>query len=513
MNLKRLITTAAIAGGLGINLGFSQSKTCAEISKGTPAAAYCSQIQKVIAAAGDSRSDAAAELAQFFTDTDHLPSALHYSMFSALFHQAEGTRTDMQSGAPASANGTTNLVSLPGAADFLSVAVGTGAVTETTSGTTTTVGANVGQVLGYFSDGAKFDYSLHGIPVLQNIDATISIANFPGSGTSVPVTTSGSSTSGNATLPSTAVAVTGATARYQLFNKFDPHSPQFKTAFLQYVNTHQQAISKAYSDEGAAINKLLQDNFVQAANDHTTLDIARQQFAAASTVEDLVNLFNAYFIKVLQTAQKNPSFNSDLSGAVAAMSEALNEYRNSVNSAKGIPALTIEYTYTSSPNEPITHNVRLIAGMQSQGGMMLTFNSAGTFYQSQPTGTTMGHFRDFQVAAQGDIPIGFGSGNHAADLSFAGYGQYQSNPSLLTVSASDLPNGFPTNAPALVAGTQGWLGIGQIKLDIKNSSGVEFVPLSWKWSSREDVFTKSQGGFQFGLSYNISSLKQLIGMQ
>jgi len=496
----------------GVTVALSQAKTCAEISKGTPASSYCFIIEKVNSAQGDQRESAAADLAIFFGDPQDIPAAMHYSMLAALFQNAQGMRTDKQTGAPASANGTTSLVSLPGATDFLSVAVGEGTITETTSGTTTTIGGNVGQVLGYFKDGAQFDYSLHGIPVLQSIDTTVSIANFPGSSTAVPVTAPGTSTSGNATIPSSSVSVTGATARYQLFNKYDPHTSQFKNALLTYETQHQDDIKTAAQNEAKATGTLV-SHFVAEAQDQQTLDQEREKFVAAQNMQELVDSFNAYFNSVIQKASKDPAFKTDLAAFVSAMQANLNEYREIVNSAKGVPALTVEYTYTNSPNQPVTHNLRLIAGLQSPSGMMLTFNSAGTFYQSLPTGTSVGHFRDFQVSAQGDIPISFGTGNHAADLSVAGYGQYQSNPSLLSVSASDLPSGFPTNAPALVSGTQGWLGIVQAKLTVNNSNGVQIVPFSWKWSSREDVFTKSQSGFQFGVSYDISSLKQLIGIQ
>lgn len=508
----RQIVWLSLGMSLMASAALCQSKTCAAIARGTPAFSYCFMIEKVASAQGDQRVSAAADLATFFTDTQDIPAAMHYSMLAALFQNAQGMRTDKQTGAPASANGTTNLVSLPGATDFLSVAVAAGAVSETTSGTTTTISGNLGQMLGYFKDGAEFDYSLHGVPVLQNIDATISIANFPGSGTTVPVTTSGNAASGNATVPSGNTSVTGATARYQLFNKYDPHTPQFKNALLTYESQHQGDIQTAAQNEAKATGTLV-SHFVAAAHDLQTLDQERQKFVAAQDTEDLVNLFNAYFNTVIQKASKDKTFNADLAAFVTAMQANLNEYREIVNSAKGVPALTIEYTYTNSPNQPITHNVRLIGGLQSPNGMMLTFNSAGTFYQNLPSGSTVGHFRDFQFSAQGDVPISFGGGNHAADLSFAGYGQYQSSPSLLSISASDLPSGFPTNAPALVAGTQGWLGIGQVKLSVKNSNGVEIVPISWKYSNREDVFSKSQSGFQFGLSYDISSLKQLVGIQ
>lgn len=483
---------------------------CAALAKHTPAFYYCDLIDKV--QNGPDKPGAAADLAKFFTDTQKLPAAYSFSMLDAIFQRAQDTRVDKQTGAPVSANGSTNLVSLPGATDLLSVAVASGALTETVSGATTTFAANIGQTISTLQR-SSFDYSLKGLPVLQNIDVTLSLGTNPGSSQSIPVSSSSSGTSttaGSATLAATHTTITGATVRYQFFNKFDPQSAQFKNAFQQYQSLNSVELQKSKNSVAAASQKLVSD-FQSEAADTATLDLERNKFLSAKDTSQLIELFNTYFLQVRQKVSSNPSFSSDLAGFVSAMNADLSLYRTIVGSAKGVPALTMEYTYTDIPNQPPTHNARVIAAVQNSAGLMLTGNAAATFYGSLPSGTQTSSFRDFQAAAQGDIPIASQAMGNAIDLSFAGYGQYQQAASILTVTASDLPAGFPANAPAFVAGTKGWLGVGQLKLTIRGPSGVQIVPLSWKWSNRTDLFNQSNSGFQFGLSYDVSSLGQLFG--
>jgi len=488
-------------------------KSCAQLAHATPAFFYCDQINVVQQKTGQERADAAAEL---LTDVagkpQKLAAALDYSMLDTIFQRAQDARVDKQTQAPASANGTTSLVSLPGATDLISVAVASGALTQTTSGTTTTYGANIGQTIAEFSKTPTFDYSLKGIPVLQNVDATISMSTNP-STTSAPVTASsnGSATSAlTAALNSSSLSITGATARYQFYNRFDPKSSKFKSDFQQALSQNAQANSAATDLVGKTGNALAND-FKAVYEDTATLDATRIKIANATTLQSVIDIFNSFFSKVRSQVLSNPKFNSDLAAAVSAMNAQLSLYRQIVSQAKGVPAITAEYTYTNAANQPETHNGRVIVGFGSTGGKMLSLNAAATFYGTLPQGTQVSRFRDFQASAQADIPIAAAATNNAIDFSVAGYGQYQQSASLLSVSASDLPSGFPANAPSFVAGTQGWLGVFQAKLTIHGPNGVQVVPVSWKWSNQTNLFSQPDNSFQFGLSYDISSLSQLFG--
>ena len=419
-------------------------------------------------------------------------------MLDAIFQHAETTRLDKQTGAPVSANGTTISYLCPGATNLLSVAVGIGALTQTTSGTTTTVSGNIGQLITTFKNPVP-DFSLKGIPVLENMDATVSVANAPGNGTGVPVTDSstGNSSAGSAMLGSTSVSVSGATLRYQLFNKYDPKSPQFKSAFQNFSNLNQVQIQKSKITVLQACQKFI-DHYQPLVDDHDTRDAEAAKFLAAADTTEIINLFNTYFFQTRQKVSSDPSFGSDLGAFVAAMNADLSLYRQIVESAKGVPALTFEYSYSNSPNQPVTHNARVIAAYQNSSGVMFSFNAAATFYGKLPSGVQTGHFRDGQAALQGDIPIAPSATGNLIDLTFAGYGQYQQAASILTVSQSDLPTGFPPGTPAFVAGTKGWIGIAQVKLTLRGPTGVQIVPVSWKWANRTDLLNKSDNTFSLG---------------
>ncbi len=105
-----------------------------------------------------------------------------------------------------------------------------------------------------------------------------------------------------------------------------------------------------------------------------------------------------------------------------------------------------------------------------------------------------------------------GSSSTAPVIGLAGYGQYQSKPTVLNITSSNVPPGvtLPANSQAFLSGTQGWLGVFQVKTTVR--VGTAQIPIAVKWSNKPDLLGKSKLGAQFGLSYDLSQLKQLIGM-
>jgi hypothetical protein len=145
-------------------------------------------------------------------------------------------------------------------------------------------------------------------------------------------------------------------------------------------------------------------------------------------------------------------------------------------------------------------------------GSKWTVNGDITLYGSRPAGASYGALKSAQFSGELDVPIGSNSSS-APVFSLAGYGQYQGSPSVLNITASSVPNGvtLPANAQVFLSGTQGWLGViqGKVTLRVGNAQ----IPLAAKWSNKTDLLdTKSKLGAQFGVSYDFSQLKQLVGL-
>jgi hypothetical protein len=174
--------------------------------------------------------------------------------------------------------------------------------------------------------------------------------------------------------------------------------------------------------------------------------------------------------------------------------------------------LSAQYVYNKPVGQPDTHDFRLVgSGPISKGaGSTWTVNGAATLYGSVPSGAQYGRLKDAQFS--GELDKALGSTTSAPTFSVAGYGQYQEAPSVLNITASSVPSSItlPSNAQVFLSGTQGWLGVAQVKVTL-NVAGAQ-IPLAFKWSNKTNLLDKTKFGAQFGLSYDFSGLKQLVGL-
>jgi hypothetical protein len=134
-------------------------------------------------------------------------------------------------------------------------------------------------------------------------------------------------------------------------------------------------------------------------------------------------------------------------------------------------------------------------------------------YNAEPLSSipSASHLRDFQAGAEIDwilrsskIPA-IGSLVGDSTLSGVYYYQDQTSPSILkgppqTVTIADLP---PTATQVYTS--RGPINLGQIRLGLGTGSNVSF-PICFTYSNRSGLIQHPIKGFQFGLSYNLSSL-------
>jgi len=160
-------------------------------------------------------------------------------------------RIDQQFSAPTTATGTTSLVSKPGSADLLSLALDAGVLTRSVNGTTTTISTNADQVFrlitGTDPDCTVTCKSLGGFenrflnPL--NVSAILDVSQ---TGTqAVPTTGQASGTTptavSSATIPSGAGKLTGIVAKYRLLNQYDPRTDAFKDHWKTAVTNEARA--------------------------------------------------------------------------------------------------------------------------------------------------------------------------------------------------------------------------------------------------------------------------------
>lgn len=420
----------------------------------------------------------------------------------ATFAQLESQRLDKEQGAPPSANASTNLVSKPGAPQLLSLAVQSGALTQTQNGNTTTVQANVDQLVRFIGGTpGPLIYSNSGTPFLKNVSVYATLNMSSPSSTSVP--TSGSATSTavaptTASTQATATKLSSLTARYQFQNKYDPKSAKFQEAYAQQLTKLVNEASLA-----GAFNKYFTGISPPTCDGYSPSD------TLSDTIKKLDQCIND---TIAEAESKNNVQLGDLAKAAGNLTSAAQSnaalYRQAIATAAGIP-FTFEYVYNRPQSQPDTHDFRGIFAWNAGAGIM-NANVAASIYGSQrPANATYGMFRDAQASFEFDRS--FSSSVNSPSWSIAGYGQWQNSPSVIILSPSSVPSGItlPSNAQSFIAGTKGWLAVVQAKITLK--IGTAQVPIAAKWSNKTQLLDKHSFGAQFGLMYDLSQLRQLFG--
>jgi hypothetical protein len=435
----------------------------------------------------------------------------------------EVSRVDKQSGSSSSAAASTDAVSKPSSSQLINFAFDSGALTQTANGNTVTMLANADGLFEAVTGSNRSCLNCYGIPVLKNINFSASFDLARQSGTTLTPSGSANNTStapATITLPKSATQLSVFTARYDLYNHLNPRSQQFqdgfKKAYAANAPTAQALGSAMLPRVNAVLNDLVGDANYLAAQDSFIQAVVAEQNGNTLTPARLENLFETYFNSVIALLHKNdPNLDQKVVDAMLALTSYSQLNHAIVQQAQGQPLLTAEYTYSRPANQPETHNVRIIYGQTFSRNQLISINTAATLYGTQlPAGAKYGRFRDFQFSGEFDRPLG-DSATHPATLSFAAYGQYQFDPTVLNITQGDLAPGtnivLPGNAQVLL-GTSGWLVLLQGKVTIDIKSGLK-IPVAVKWSNKTDLLNAHDVRGQVGVSYDFSSLSQVLGKQ
>jgi hypothetical protein len=439
---------------------------------------------------------------------------------TSALQDAGQARPDRQLSAPNNANGTTSLVSKAGSAELLSLALDSGALTQSVNGTTTTLSTNADQLFRLVTDsdpdctvtcsGGWFEDK---ILSPTTILATLNLAQPSSKNVMTSGQASGTNATpvGSATLPTSVGTLSGITARYEILNKFDPRTEEFKTAWYNAVDTGTlPTVNKVLGDRTDAVRKILNAKATPLDDDRRAqmVEAARKDPSGKALAE----FFAAYFLNASDKVMQDP----DIAGDEAQVMQQRAIYRQAwfeaLHNAVG-NLLTIEYNYNHPTNQPSTSVVKLIYAYNFGNTGMLTFNGAVSLYNGAlPAGAKYGQLYYGQLSTQYDRTITGQNSGLQTQLSLAGYWQYQPHPSVLNIAAGTVAPGtdipLPNGTQEFV-GTAGSLWVTQAKLTVKAKGGIS-VPIGVSWSNKTDLLQGNKIGAQVGLSYNFSSVAGLF---
>lgn len=485
------------------------------------------------------------------SDLDQLGKNVEQSALSQVALYANSVQT----GSSAQAGGSTNLVTKPTTTDLISLAADSGAFTDTLNGSTMTLSANAEGL-------AEFIRNENPITARQGAARQLlhRFAFKAGFNVAQPSsTTTVNSTSANSSTPSSITSVVIPFANNLSFNSFtasfsvplrkaDPLSTSFDTAWNAAMTTEKSQIDASVQATQVDIIKVLgkidrtklSENIAKARTDFTSA-----AFMQTQTPQKNFTLFAQEFevyaeAYMAELQNEDPDLLTEIAQTNSDRAALEDVVRTVMDDARG-NLLSVLYSYSSQPSKPATNDVTVAyaytvpcttnakpAGAKPVGasvsttgttqsrwcGLQTTANGYGSWYFNVPAGATYGRFRAYQFSLEVDKPIGPTTAPKAT-VSLAAYGQNQSDPTVLNISAGNLAPGtnipLPSNAQVLL-GKAGWLGVGQAKLvwNLPKANGLQ-IPIAFKWSSRTDLKSSGDWRGQFGISYDLSALSSLLG--
>jgi hypothetical protein len=454
------------------------------------------------------------------------------SAYSDLAAEMNAVRPDKQLSAQASSSGTTSLVSKAGGAALLALAVDSGALTQSVSGTTNTVSGNlegIGSLLvgrAPISVDPTNQNKLRTIAGLVNLAATFTLAQpssestsstEPATGTSPPAGTA-------VTIPSSVGKLTGITAQFVMHNHFDPHSATFQSNWKTINGKLSTASATVLQGSNAIVGDL---ECADCQTAWTTFEGAASEGIAQNNPDAVSIAFDTYVNATIAAAKAaHPNFGADVATAAKAASVYQGAVQTAVNNAVG-NLFTLEYDFAKAANQPEMHTFKLVYGNATNGNSgitsildaganaksLFTANMGVSIYGGTiPASAKYGRLYDGQVSAEFDVPIALASATKPSVFSLAGYWQYQPSPSVLNITQNDLAPGTTIDASSQVlVGTSGSLWVTQAKITVGGGKSGVTIPIGVKWSNKTDLVTGNKIGGQIGINYDLSGLSSLFG--
>jgi hypothetical protein len=492
---------------------------------------YCGELAKFQDDVNARKTTAAADLkSELRNDLSHLDSSnpdgvVRFITATALatvaseaLNSALQNRTDRQVAANNSASGTTSLVSKAGSSEAISLALDAGVLTQSVKGTTATLSTNADQVFRLVTGSdptctvtCTGNWFENNVLDLTNASFRLDLAQQGSTTTATSGQASGTTPTqvSNAAIPTGAGKLSGITVRYELLNKFDPRSPNFRKRWKDAIA--KSTLKDAAQAVGDATDKV-KDSLQASA-----IPLDRDKMVKAAQEDpsgkELTNLFEKYFSDVSARTLQDSTLDSYLLQVMRSRAVYRQAWLDALHQAAG-NLLTLEYDYNRPVNQPRTHDFKVVYGYDFAPSGTLNFNGALSFYSEIPAGAKYGRLHYGQVSTEYDRTVTGKNSSFQTQLSLAGYWQYQPHPSILNIPAGTVAPGtnipLPNGTQEFV-GTSGSLWVTQAKFTIKKNSvgkgsGSINIPIGISWSNKTDLLQGSKVGGQVGIGYNFSSL-------
>jgi hypothetical protein len=476
-------------------------------------------------------------------------SLLKAGIQSFLSSAAE-SRIDTQNGASSGGSGTTSVVERSGISDVLGVAIESGAVTQSVSGTNLTLQGNALSLYRFLRGTEVFQYCPEGNAGCQGKlqetlnkisgSATLGLSNSStqtATGTIMSSATQGMTTptSGAALIQNSASHLTGFSVRFQAINTLDLRSELYLDAWKKAITASSltglaEAANKtdafaffdpaAHADDAAwlrqtqsAVRTLVEQQQADAKTSSKVKDVVLVT-AIAKAWDSQISTWTSQGMSV----DKLKLFLQAANAYMQARDAAVSKVRQSLASG-----LTFEYDYARPDNQPRVSTARVIytlhpgviatdnqaaAGTQStksHNDSAITFNFAADLYDNPPMGTSV--LRDLQAALQIDHHFG------STIATLAGYYQYQNAPSVLMIGMGNLApdtNIALNGTAATLLAPKGNIVVAQAMATFVLKSGTK-LPVGVTWSNRTELIKGNELRGHVGFNFDWSSL--LLGGQ
>lgn len=468
------------------------------------------------------------------------PSALTNS-FKQFLQSAARARLDEQIGSSPSAAGSTSVVSKTGLTSLVSMAIETGAVSQTIDQTVLTLRANADGLARFLSNQDVFspcsgNGSCANYGFLKDIEVSASF-NVGDSGSQ---TLNGTSVSGNPVEFSSLLnkhQFSSATVRWAAKNDRDLRSPKYRDQWMKWFKANQPRLNAAGEELLKFIDAVLLKVNTKVPIDPTT----RAERADGATVYALWRAETKRFLKSENHADVAENFAKrldillvemraldldfdaklqDLANAYVRYFALQRDLESTIVTDSGI---TAEFNYSEPALQPKLFTGRFAFAFSPNASSTknpgtVTFNfGLDMFKDPQPTGEKLNtsRWKDAQAALQFDRPLG--PRDSALRLFVGAYYQYQINSSIITIpeNATTLPGTAiplpPKGAPLL--SEKGHIVVLQAGITVQKPGGGLKVPIGVSWANRTELLTGNEIRGHIGFTFDSSPLALLTNFK
>lgn len=440
-------------------------------------------------------------------------------------------RLDRQLTGEAASGGSTSLVALPGAPEFLSAALESGILSQSTEASVATFRLNASKLAGFLYPQTTCQPLLRGCQQtvaqrLKGLSIAVAVDQAQEQTENVTgevVAEDGGSGSGTGNSEVSAPVskkrtLRGVTVKYEL---------RRRKSFSDATKASKwDGLRKQLSDEASKLALPANQELALLHADPEFLRRKPEILARLKTIaagqgarEEKLKAMSAMYEKEMRAlvaalgdAQVNASanFNTALSHFRAQRNEILDEALREVSASFEYvyqrPAMQAEY---STLRFALSKPFAMPAGSGDALGQ-LTLNVGGSFYHAPPSG--LGSFRDFRGGLQLDRKLPWKAKGETAVFTLAGYAQYQAEKGVLEFDANEVTpiGGIPIPKPAKVLlDNKGAIYIAQAKLTIPLGKEGASFPIAVSWANRTELIKANETKFQFGFTFDLDKLVNL----